>query len=99
MFKLESANRDSISENIKLDYPEVNIKNFFLSNLWYFFICYQDKKIDDAVEQIRKPLNPAANVSLQPIMSDSLGNYEPKDLPVRTGPGEGGKRKFKYKTI
>jgi hypothetical protein len=32
-------------------------------------------------------------------MSDSLGNYEPKDLPVRTGPGEGGKRKFKYKTI
>jgi hypothetical protein len=29
-------------------------------------------------------------------MSDSLGNYEPKDLPSRTGPGEGGKRKFKY---
>jgi len=38
-------------------------------------------------------------MSLQPIMSDSLGNYEPKDLPIRTGPGEGGKRKFKYKTI
>lgn len=35
------------------------------------------------------------NVSLQPIMSDSLGNYEPKDLPVREGPGEGGKLKFK----
>jgi len=32
-------------------------------------------------------------------MSDSLGNYEPKDLPVRTGPGEGGTRKFKYKII
>jgi len=28
-------------------------------------------------------------------MSDSLGNYEPKDLPVRVGPGEGGKIKFK----
>jgi len=25
-------------------------------------------------------------------MSDSLGNYEPKDVPKRTGPGEGGKR-------
>jgi hypothetical protein len=32
-------------------------------------------------------------------MSDSLGNYEPKDLPMRTGPGEGGKRKFRYWTI
>lgn len=29
-------------------------------------------------------------------MSVSLGNYEPKDLPIRTGPGEGGKIKFKY---
>lgn len=31
------------------------------------------------------------NVSLEPRMSDSLGNYEPKDLPKRSGPGEGGK--------
>lgn len=30
-------------------------------------------------------------------MSDTLGNYEPKDLSKRTGPGEGGKRKFKCK--
>ncbi len=59
----------------------------------------QDKKIDDTVEKVRKPLDRSANVSLQPIMSDSLGNYEPKDLPVRTGPGEGGTRKFKYKII
>ena len=31
------------------------------------------------------------NVSLHPVMSQSLGNYEPKDLPKRSGPGEGGK--------
>ena len=29
--------------------------------------------------------------SLQPVMSDSLGNYEPQNLPPRSGPGEGGK--------
>ncbi len=23
-------------------------------------------------------------------MSDSLGNYEPKDIPLQSGPGEGG---------
>ena len=28
---------------------------------------------------------------LHPVMSNSLGNYEPKDLPVQSGPGEGGK--------
>ncbi|CAM4887854.1 unnamed protein product [Rotaria socialis] len=27
---------------------------------------------------------------LQPVMSDSLGNYELKDRPTQTGPGEGG---------
>jgi hypothetical protein len=32
-------------------------------------------------------------------MSNSLGNYEPIDLPPRTGPGEGGKIKFKYHRI
>jgi hypothetical protein len=36
-------------------------------------------------------LNIPKNISLQPIMSNSLGNYEPKDVPKRTGPGEGGK--------
>lgn len=30
------------------------------------------------------------NMSFQPVMTDSLGNYEPKDLPPRSGPGEGG---------
>jgi hypothetical protein len=34
------------------------------------------------------------NRSLEPIMSDTLGNYEPKDLPPQSGPGEGGKMKF-----
>ena len=34
---------------------------------------------------------------LQPIMSDTLGNYEPKDLPPQSGPGEGGKTKYKFK--
>jgi hypothetical protein len=29
-------------------------------------------------------------------MSDSLGNYELKDIPSRSGPGEGGKIKFKF---
>jgi hypothetical protein len=39
MFKLESANRDSISENIKLDYPEVNIKIvFFKQSLVLFYL-------------------------------------------------------------
>ncbi len=33
MFKLESANNESMSENIKLGYLEVNIKFFFLFNL------------------------------------------------------------------
>jgi len=43
--------------------------------------------------KVRKSLYPSVNISLQPIMSHSLGNYEPKDLPVRAGPGEGGKIK------
>jgi hypothetical protein len=30
-------------------------------------------------------------------MSDSLGNYEPRDLPPRSGPGEGGKMKYNCK--
>lgn len=41
-------------------------------------------------EKFRKIAEPLTNVSLQPVMSNSLGNYEPKDLPERTGPGEGG---------
>lgn len=45
-------------------------------------------KVDQ--ENVRKPLNPPDNVSLQPVMGNTLGNYEPKDLPERTGPGEGG---------
>ena len=28
---------------------------------------------------------------LHPAMSNSLGNYEPRDLPAQSGPGEGGK--------
>ncbi|CAF1550902.1 unnamed protein product [Rotaria sp. Silwood1] len=50
----------------------------------------EDKKIDNIHEKIRKPLARSINISLEPIMSNSLGNYEPKDLPERTGPGEGG---------
>ncbi|CAF3237728.1 unnamed protein product [Rotaria socialis] len=50
----------------------------------------QEKKLNLDAEPIRKLLDPSNNVSLQPIMSNSLGNYEPKDLPKRTGPGEGG---------
>lgn len=29
-------------------------------------------------------------------MSDSLGNYEPRDLPPQSGPGEGGKMFVHY---
>ena len=43
---------------------------------------------------MRKSLERSRNVSLQPIMSNSLGNYEPKDLSERTGPGEGGQIKL-----
>lgn len=32
----------------------------------------------------------SGNVSLHPIMSDSLGNYESRNLPSQSGPGEGG---------
>jgi hypothetical protein len=35
---------------------------------------------------------PVTNFSLQPIMGSGKGNYEPIDLPVRSGPGEGGQR-------
>lgn len=31
--------------------------------------------------------------SLEPIMSDGLGNYEPKDVITLNGPGEGGRAK------
>ncbi|CAF1246323.1 unnamed protein product [Rotaria magnacalcarata] len=50
----------------------------------------KEKKLNPGAETIRKTLDPSNNASLQPIMSNSLGNYEPKDLPKRTGPGEGG---------
>ena len=26
-----------------------------------------------------------------PVLIEGLGNYEPRDVPVRSGPGEGGK--------
>ena len=41
---------------------------------------------------LRTPERPdrVANVILQPMMSYSLGNYEPDYLPLRTGEGEGG---------
>lgn len=29
-------------------------------------------------------------------MSDTIGNYEPKFIPKRSGPGEGGKRNQKF---
>ncbi|CAF1392166.1 unnamed protein product [Adineta steineri] len=41
----------------------------------------------------REPLNNSNQLkdrSLQPVLSNSLGNYEPKDLPPQTGLGEGG---------
>lgn len=43
------------------------------------------------LKKLRKPIRPTKNVSLEPIMSTALGNYEPRDLPDRSGPGEGGK--------
>lgn len=36
-------------------------------------------------------------INLHPVMSRDLGNYEPRDLPERSGPGEGGKTKDKNK--
>ncbi|CAF4864099.1 unnamed protein product, partial [Rotaria socialis] len=35
----------------------------------------QEKKLNLDAEPIRKLLDPSNNVSLQPIMSNSLGNY------------------------
>jgi hypothetical protein len=40
MFKLESANNESMSENIKLGYLEVNIKFFFFIQSLTLFIFY-----------------------------------------------------------
>ena len=39
----------------------------------------------------------SGNVSLHPIMSDSLGNYESRNLPSQSGPGEGGLFQFELK--
>ncbi|UJR22834.1 hypothetical protein I4U23_025864 [Adineta vaga] len=72
MFKLESVDEQSFSENIATDHIEVLKTTTIIK------------------EKVRRYPNQLENVSLQPIMSGSLGNYEPKDLPQRTGPGEGG---------
>ncbi len=57
-------------------------------------VDYSDaKKYDKEDSNVQSQ---SKNRTLQPIMSDSLGNYEPKNLPPRSGPGEGGKRKFHY---
>jgi len=46
MFKLESANNESMSENIKLDYSEVNIKCFFFNSIFdLVYILYRIKRL------------------------------------------------------
>lgn len=55
-------------------------------------------KLDSTASQSSRDSNDAGEPgrsqglknSLQPLMSDSLGNYEPKDESPRSGPGEGG---------
>ncbi|CAF1194837.1 unnamed protein product [Adineta ricciae] len=47
-------------------------------------------KIEAVIRKIRKYPNNLNGTNLQPIMSGSMGNYEPRDLPERTGPGEDG---------
>jgi len=41
--------------------------------------------VDSAVKN-----HPGNANNLQPIMSDGLGNYEPKEIITTNGPGEGG---------
>ena len=42
-------------------------------------------------DRVERPIRgTGGNSSLHPIMGDSLGNYELRDLPPRSGPGEGG---------
>ena len=53
-----------------------------------FDVCSQEVHVPKAL--VKEKLLRATNISLEPVMSDSLGNYEPKDLPDRSGPGEGG---------
>jgi hypothetical protein len=50
-------------------------------------------------KKLVEPFDRSKNVSLHPIMSDSLGNYEPKDLPPRSGPGEGGNTELRHKKL
>lgn len=46
MFKLESVNRESMSENMKLDYPEVNIKIYFLKqSLVLYYLLFRIKRL------------------------------------------------------
>ncbi|CAF0779155.1 unnamed protein product [Adineta steineri] len=73
MFKLESANNHSVSDEIVTDF-------------------IKDEKTQPLinVKPIGKSRERLANISLQPVMTNSLGNYEPADAPLRTGPGEGG---------
>ncbi|CAF0804611.1 unnamed protein product [Adineta ricciae] len=57
-------------------------------------ISNQDEVLSHRLAQKIEPSNNADKAAephgLQPRMSDSLGNYEPRDQPTRTGPGEGG---------
>ncbi len=61
-----------------------------------------NRTIDEGVRVDKKDSNVPNKLKtndLQPIMSDSLGNYEPKNLPVQSGPGEGGKMNIHYNDI
>ena len=51
-----------------------------------------DHVVEEKVETTKKVvrIQKLTNVSLQPVMGDGPGNYEPTDLPARSGPGEGG---------
>jgi hypothetical protein len=61
-----------------------------------------NRTIDEGVRIDKKDSNVPNKLKandLQPIMSDSLGNYEPKNLPAQSGPGEGGKMNIHYNDI
>lgn len=51
---------------------------------------YADGRAIDPNHPGRVIRETSGNVSLHPIMSDSLGNYESRNLPSQSGPGEGG---------
>ncbi len=52
-----------------------------------------NRSISEDIRVDKEDSNKLKTNGLQPVMGNSLGNYEPRDLPVQSGPGEGGKNK------